>query len=432
MPTPQSKSGWILRLFLVLGNLNHPGYSVILLPAFPCLTTMTATTDIVIFGGGIAGLWLLERLRSSGYHAILLEPYALGAGQSIASQGMIHGGMKYALGGTLTGAAKAIADMPQQWRLCLEGKGDVDLRGTRLLSDTYYLWPRNSLRSRFNAFLGSKAVQGRVDALVETEFPAFLRGHVRGPLYRLQDIVLDVPSLLQTLAERNRAYIHGIDWHTSQLERAPDGSIRALHLHDGRSIIAQRYISTSGEGTEFFLESLQEQSVVMQKRPLHMVIVKHRLPDPLYVHCVSGQVTTTPELTITTHPCKDGSSAWYLGGELAESGVARSAEEQVQHTRKLLRELFPWCDLSQASFHCFRVNRAEARQPGGKRPDQASLLEANNMFYCWPTKLTLAPTLANAVLGTLQTQGVLPSSGSQQALAGLASPPLAITPWDAC
>jgi len=393
---------------------------------------MTATTDIVIFGGGIAGLWLLDRLRSSGYHAILMEQSALGSGQSIASQGMIHGGMKYALGGTLTGAAEIIADMPHQWRLCLDGKGDIDLRGTHLLSDTCYLWPRNNLRSRFNALLGSKTVRGRVDALAKADYPAFLRGHVHGPVYRLQDMVLDVPSLLQTLAQRNHAFIHGIDWSASRLEKSPDGSIRALHLNDGRSIIAKRYISTSGEGTEFFLESLQEKSVAMQKRPLHMVIVKHRLPDPLYVHCVSSHLTTTPELTITTHPCKDGSSAWYLGGELAESGVARSADEQVQHTRKLLLALFPWCDFSQARFHNFRVNRAEARQPGGKRPDQASLHQAHNMFYCWPTKLTLAPTLANAVLGALQAQGVLPSSGSQQALTGLVHPPLATTPWDLC
>src|SRR5690606_31696064 len=135
----------------------------------PRMTQTTITKDsikkdIVLFGGGIAGLWLLDRLRSLGYEAVLLEKTALGAGQSIASQGMIHGGMKYALNGKLGGATEAIADMPELWRQCLHGNGEVDLRGTRLLSDTYYLWPRNSLRSRVAAFLGSKALRGRVDA----------------------------------------------------------------------------------------------------------------------------------------------------------------------------------------------------------------------------------------------------------------------------
>ena len=43
--------------------------------------------DVVIFGGGAAGLWLLDELVRAGYEALLLEAGALGAGQTIASQG---------------------------------------------------------------------------------------------------------------------------------------------------------------------------------------------------------------------------------------------------------------------------------------------------------------------------------------------------------
>ena len=154
---------------------------------------MQTEYDIVIFGGGIAGLWLLNCLRAAGYSAALLERSALGHGQSIASQGMIHGGMKYALGGALTGASESIADMPAHWQRCLRGEGDVDLRGTRVLSDAYYLWPRNSVRARINAFFGSKAVRGKVDTVAEPDYPNFVKGHINGPLYRLQDLVLDVP-----------------------------------------------------------------------------------------------------------------------------------------------------------------------------------------------------------------------------------------------
>src|SRR5690606_33565589 len=114
-------------------------------PCSLCHANMRIDKDIVIFGGGIAGLWLLNRLRNAGYRALLLESGALGQGQSVASQGMIHGGMKYALGGALTGATAAIADMPEHWRRCIAGQGEVDLRGARILSDAYYLWPRNSL-----------------------------------------------------------------------------------------------------------------------------------------------------------------------------------------------------------------------------------------------------------------------------------------------
>src|SRR5665213_2066743 len=54
----------------------------------------SATADIAIFGGGIAGLWLLNRLRTAGYSALLFESGALGGGQTNKAQGIIHGGMK--------------------------------------------------------------------------------------------------------------------------------------------------------------------------------------------------------------------------------------------------------------------------------------------------------------------------------------------------
>ena len=41
--------------------------------------TSSYSTDIVIFGGGIAGLWVLNCLRNQGYQAILLETDKLGA-----------------------------------------------------------------------------------------------------------------------------------------------------------------------------------------------------------------------------------------------------------------------------------------------------------------------------------------------------------------
>src|SRR5690554_7342562 len=90
-------------------------------------------TDICILGGGIAGLWLNERLRQQGFSTLLIEANALGGGQSSKSQGIIHGGTKYALHGKLTTAAEAIAGMPARWRACLDGTGELDLQGVRVL-----------------------------------------------------------------------------------------------------------------------------------------------------------------------------------------------------------------------------------------------------------------------------------------------------------
>ena len=40
--------------------------------------------DVVIFGGGIAGLWALDELTDRGYRAALLEAGKLGQGQTTA------------------------------------------------------------------------------------------------------------------------------------------------------------------------------------------------------------------------------------------------------------------------------------------------------------------------------------------------------------
>jgi len=61
----------------------------------PSIKQHSMSCDVAIIGGGIAGLWLLNRLMNSGYNAILFESKALGSDQTVASQGMIHGGIKY-------------------------------------------------------------------------------------------------------------------------------------------------------------------------------------------------------------------------------------------------------------------------------------------------------------------------------------------------
>ena len=63
------------------------------------------STDVLIVGAGVAGLWLNARLRRQGFSTIVVERESLGGGQSVKSQGIIHGGAKYALHGALTGAS---------------------------------------------------------------------------------------------------------------------------------------------------------------------------------------------------------------------------------------------------------------------------------------------------------------------------------------
>ncbi len=123
--------------------------------------------DVVIIGGGIAGLFTLAKCLNRGYRAVLLEKHALGGGQTLKSQGIIHGGTKYALLGKMTEAQRQIAGMPAYWRACLAGQGDVDLSGCRVLADKQCMWAMPQLSSRITGFFASKMMKSRVETLTQ-------------------------------------------------------------------------------------------------------------------------------------------------------------------------------------------------------------------------------------------------------------------------
>lgn len=393
--------------------------------------------DIAIIGGGIAGLWALNRLKSAGYSAALFESKALGSDQSIASQGMIHGGMKYTLAGALTGASEAVADMPKHWRACLCGEGDVDLRNTRIMSDHFFMWSSETLVSKLTTFLASKITRGRVDPVHDDQRPPLLRNqHFSGSLYRLEDLVLDVPSLIVNLAQHVAGRLFHIDWSQAQLHKTTEGEVY-LHIQQDEQAIritAQRFIFTAGKGNAGLLAQLGLEQPAMQLRPLQQVMVKHAHPFRFYGHCLGAD--TTPRLTISSHTTSDGASIWYLGGSLAEAGADLDASSLIARAQAELAELMPWVDLSYAQWACVPVERAEPRQLTLARPDKAFVEHAkgtNNLLVAWPTKLTLAPNLANEILHLLNQQSLSPTIDNkelQQLGERLSIPPFARTPWD--
>jgi glycerol-3-phosphate dehydrogenase len=365
--------------------------------------------DVVVLGGGIGGLWLLNRLLGRGYNAVLLETGELGGGQSVNSQGMIHGGIKYALGGALTGSSEAIAEMPAHWRRCLRGEGDVDLRGARVLSDHFYLWSTDNLTSRLTSFFASKLTRGRVETVPAAErHPAFQHVDFHGNLYRLVDMVLDVPSVVRKLADNCSGRIYRATASSLAFEHNTDGSIAALQFLAGLApvrIRAQRFVFAAGEGNEALLQMQGSRAPAMQRRPLHQVLLRHDYPHALYAHCTGGN--PTPRVTISSHQLPNGQWVWYLGGDLATDGVALDSDALIARARQELRELFPWLDFSTASWATLRIDRAEPKQKGLIKPDKAFAAVADgcsNAIAAWPTKLTLAPDMAEAVEKLLALQ----------------------------
>jgi len=141
-----------------------------------------------------------------------------------------------------------------------------------------------------------------------------------------------------------------------------------------------------------------------------MVYLKQQNMPAAYVHCIGDDFSLTPRLTVTSHVDDDGIPVWYLGGELAESGVGKSEAEQIEAAREHMSNYFPWVDVSDAQWHCFHINRAEASDKDKHRPDNASLVEQDNVLVTFPTKLTLTPSLADKLVDHLRESGINPSS----------------------
>lgn len=384
--------------------------------------TRQVQVDVTIVGGGVAGLWTLSLLRQQGYNAILLEKNSLGGGQTRYAQGIIHGGTKYALTGKLTASSEAIAEMPSFWRACLEGKGELDLSSVRLMSEHQYMWSTASLTSRMAGFFASHAMRSRTQALSESERPVIFQDkQFRGQVYKLDEPVLDTSSLVRALADMNRGNLVAI----KQLS-ANDNMLQVTDS-DGNnySINTRHVVLTAGKGNEELLHAFGRQQPKMQLRPLKMVMVRGGLPEMIYAHCLGASVN--PRITITSHKDSNDETVWYLGGQLAEEGVPRTAEEQINEAKKELANLIPWLDLSSSQWASLPIDRAEPLMPGGKRPDDVFVETENAVSVCWPTKLAFAPRLANRVLQQIQEQAI--SASGEQVLPSWSQPEVARLPW---
>ena len=391
--------------------------------------------DIVIFGGGIAGLWCLNRLRCAGFHAILLETNALGSGQTIHSQGMIHGGVKYALDGVFGKAASAIAAMPPIWEACIEGHGEIDLSATRILSRDYLMWSQGNLLSKTTAFFASKLIRSRIEPLAKDRYPsAFQATQFSGHVYQMNDLVLESHSLITELAKPHSEWIYKIEapirFQTSQSQASDLESIQIGEV----SIHAKHWLLAAGAGNQALHKQLHSdlgtatEFPAMQTRPLHQVMVKHSHGHSLFAHCVG--LGEKPRLTITSHPCSDGKMVWYLGGALAENGVPLSEAQQISATQRELNELFPWLDFSSAEYQTLRIDRAEPSQKAGNKPDNAYFSSQQNISTAWPTKLTLAPDLAQKLMDRLHHVKLNPQAQLHQTPLPLKPAAIAAPIWE--
>ena len=384
------------------------------------------SVDIVIIGGGIAGLWSLARLQQEGYSAVLLESKALGAGQTRYAQGIIHGGTKYALTGKLTASSEAVADMPSRWRACYQGSGELDLSQAELLSDAHYLWSTTSLTSRISGFFASKVMRSRSTELDKKSLPGvFQHKDFRGQFYRLDEPVFNTLSVIRAIAGPRESSILMVQ------EDSLEAGDKRISVRDRQGeafhFRYKKLVLMAGQGNEALLNRLGCSEPKMQRRPLKMVVLRDKnLHDMIYAHCMGA--TVNPRITITSHRDSEGNIIWYMGGQLAEDGVNMSDADLLVAAKKELAELIPWLALKDAQWGVLKIDRAEISKPGTTRPDSFSIEENGAVITAWPTKMALSPAMADALLERVKAS--VPPGDNTPDLPAWQAPVYADFPWN--
>lgn len=386
-------------------------------------------TNALIIGGGATGLWLLDRLRREGRSAILVEANALGTGQTIAAQGILHSGLKYSLQGLLTASARQAREMPNLWRKCLEGSLEPDLSQTIVRSQSFYLWGTNSASSKLGMLGARLGLQVTPKAVSPHNAPLLLQG-CPGAIFRVGEQVISCRSFLADLAQKGADQMVHVDSREgTKLVRDDRGEVSSAVLTsaDGKQVevIADWVVLSAGRGNADLRSSIGLDSRRQQTRPLHMVMVRGGLPE-FHGHCVDGATT---RVSVTSAQAEDGEVVWQVGGQLAEEGVALSREALIDKARRELVATLPGLDLRQAQWATYRVDRAEGTTVSGGRPESFRVEKDGNVLTAWPTKLVLVPQLVDQLSETI-VKSTTTREMPEERLADWPRPQVAQAPWD--
>lgn len=390
----------------------------------------THNIDILISGAGIAGLWLFHRLRRAGYAVMLLEGNSIGCGQTVASQGIIHSGLKYAFAGQINAFARSISAMPDLWRAALRGEGPVDLSAARVQANSQYLLIPSGFMGGLIGLVTQRALGNNVHKLNRDEWPDPIAATgFDGTVVFMDEPVLDIPSALHALAAPHQDSIRKADiLNDVTWEQDSGGNITAAHIGDTR-IVARQYIFTAAGANHQMAKRLGHAAGLnTQKRPLLMGMMRGA-PGELYAHCVGP--SDKPVMTVTTHRHRDGDLVWYLGGAVAERDKEANPADVYKAAHAALEKYMPSVDLSRVQWSTLPVDRVEGKSATrGHLPDTPTIHTAHNALYCWPTKLTFAPMLSDQIVDHLNKHRIEPSGDMEGSFADLPPCPITATPWD--
>jgi glycine/D-amino acid oxidase-like deaminating enzyme len=382
------------------------------------MATSLFQLDAIVLGGGVAGLLTLDALHRRGCHAWLVERNALGCGQTMWSQGIIHGGLKYALGGSAGAAAKAVSAMPDRWTAMLGGHEEPNLSAVKMRADACAIWSTGSAASMVGLLGAALAIRSGPKPWPKEEIPNALAG-VPGRVLQVREPVLEPSSLVSVLAAMHSDRVMLGD--VVSIEHTEPGAHLTIRTPSNEINVGCRHLMLCAGGGNDQLRQIAGLSPGrMQTRPLRMVLARGDLPR-LNGHCIRG---TKPWLTITTVRDEHNAAVWQVGGTVAEWGATASPADTIERAAAAIATALPGVNLNDVEWATYEAPRAEHATSDGGRPDTPGVLEDGAVLTAWPTKMALAPILADDLASRVDASNQLMPVPD-----GLERPDVATPPW---
>jgi ABC-type multidrug transport system ATPase subunit len=120
----------------------------------------------------------------------------------------------------------------------------------------------------------------------------------------------------------------------------------------------------------------------------------------------------------------------FVAGQVAEEGVKLEPGALTEFTWGELLAVLPSVNLRNTEWSTYSVDRAEGATSNGSRPESIQVLCAGNVTTGWPTKLVLAPVLANEI-ATRATSPYVSAAFDTTPFASWPRPEVAAVPWEA-
>ncbi|MEK7655128.1 MAG: FAD-dependent oxidoreductase [Patescibacteria group bacterium] len=383
---------------------------------------LTISVDVLVVGGGSAGLWLIDELRRTGRSAVLVESVSLGSGQTIASQGILHGGMKHYLVARPGTFVKALGPMTRIWRECLAGDREPDLSVVRRRSDSCYFWRTSSLVSLATSFGARFGIRSEIRKIARASLPETLRG-AAGDVCVIDEQVVDPHSLVSELFKRNRK--HTIRAGIRRVDYSARNTVSSVELNDQSGSLQMTLkpdfvVLTAGEGNSELrkLCGLPEQA--MLRLPLQILVLRGNLPD-LNGVCLEG---IQAKAVITTHRLSRDDAVW----QFASERIAPDAGEDFgRHALAEISASLPGYNFPRVSVSVYTATRAECATEDGGRSSDVAVFKEGNVITAWPTKLVLVPRMVERIMSYLPIQ--FDAGKTPREIAEWPRPDVASFPW---